>query len=163
MITFPIFCNLHCFSLDLGLYQIFFFLYWTSALGATVTKSNKHINPKEKERTVQSKLLNQSNWQLVEWNGGVRAKRPTSQRTFLMMVPAHGTRCTSTVPRLPNMLIAVSNTNYRLQPLLRFQAVGLIYKSFVQPKFNSSCFFLCLLQKIRQQGKICLGIKNSFP
>ena len=141
MITFPIFCNLCHFSLDLGLYQIFFFpLYWTSALGATVTKSNKHINPKEKERIVQSKLLNQSNGQLAEWNGRVRAKRPTSQRRFLMMVPTRGGRCTQTAPRLPNKLIAVSNTNYRFQPLLRFQALGLICKSFIQPKFDSSCF-----------------------
>ena len=98
-----------------------------------------------------------------------RAKRPASQRTFLMTVPTRGRGCTQGAPGLPNKLIAVSNTNYRFQPLLRFQALGLICKSFIQPKFDSFCLLrLCLLPNIREQGeglswnRECLSLKQKL-
>lgn len=142
MITFPVFCNLCHFSLDLGLYQIFSFfpfiehLPWEPLSQEVI---NTSIQKKKRGSCNPNYLTNQiGSW----WNetGGWELRDPLPREGILMMVPTRGGRCTHTAPGLPNKLIAVSNTNYRFQPLLRFQALGLICKSFIQPKFDSFCF-----------------------
>lgn len=122
-------------------------------MGAIVTKSNKHINPKEKERIVQAQLLSQSHWQLAAGTGGAGAKRPSSWRTFPGRRPTREARDSPDLcARLPDMLIAVSAANCRFPHLLRFRALGLICKSPDQPKFDSSGFAFASSQILREQG-----------
>lgn len=137
MITSPISCidtthylfALLCSSL---------FLYWTSALGCTVTKSNKHINPKERillgfspspppqfqnRLPLHSYLTNQiGTWQR-ETNDikltGAFCTGTGLFRTHLLPF------CTRNCQPALNKLIRVGNANYGFQPLLQVSSNGI--------------------------------------
>lgn len=139
MITFPIFCNLHRFSLDLGLYQIFFFFFIEHLPWEPLSQKVINTSIQKKKRELCS--LNYLTNQIGSWRNEMEERElrdPLPRKRFYWW--NHPWRnmdpdCTG----LSNKWIAVSNTNCRFQPVLRFQALGLICKSWVQPKFDSSC------------------------